>query len=68
MTLQQCGLCKLPGTNLDKHHPSFRYFHRDTVILLCRKCHDFVHREVKWATENGYIIRDHLYEKQYHEQ
>jgi hypothetical protein len=56
----QCEICNQPASDL--HHKKGRgkfLCEKSTFMAACRKCHLTIHANVKWATENGYIIRDY---------
>jgi hypothetical protein len=55
-----CAICGLDATDI--HHMAKRgvnLCNKDTFLSTCRKCHAFLHENVAWATEKGYIIRDY---------
>ncbi len=56
----QCEICNQAASDL--HHKKGRgkfLCEKSTFMVACRKCHLAIHTNVKWATENGYIIRDY---------
>jgi hypothetical protein len=56
----QCEICNQAASDL--HHKKGRgkfLCEKSTFMVACRKCHLAIHANVKWATENGYIIRDY---------
>jgi hypothetical protein len=55
-----CEICGKVAHDL--HHKCGRgknLCNMDTFMAACRECHLAIHQNVKWATENGYIIRDY---------
>jgi hypothetical protein len=56
----QCEICNQAASDL--HHKKGRgkfLCDKSSFMAACRKCHLTIHANVKWATENGYIIRDY---------
>ncbi|HLS52705.1 MAG TPA: HNH endonuclease signature motif containing protein [Tissierellaceae bacterium] len=54
-----CEICGSSGVEL--HHKRPRAYHLtnvDVFMSVCRKCHERIEREDKWARGNGYKIDD----------
>lgn len=55
-----CFVCK-KAKSTDIHHIHGRtgtnFLDMDTWLPTCRKCHDQIHKEPRWARENGYLPR-----------
>ena len=55
-----CEVCGMYATDI--HHKKGRgknLCKKESFMVACRRCHLTIHANVKWATENGYIIRDY---------
>lgn len=53
----RCEICG--GEATDIHHKSGRgknLCEKRTFMAVCRQCHTYLHQNVKWATEKGYIV------------
>jgi hypothetical protein len=56
----QCEICNGQGTDL--HHKKGRgkfLCDKSSFMVACRRCHTYLHNNVAWARENGYIIYDY---------
>jgi hypothetical protein len=56
----QCEICNGQGTDL--HHKKGRgkfLCDKSSFMVACRPCHTYLHNNVAWARENGYIIYDY---------
>lgn len=55
-----CVRCKMYNV-LDPHHQQKRRYdtNNETIVHLCRKCHNFVEQNPARAKEEGYYIRKH---------
>ena len=52
----RCEVCN--AKSLDVHHMAGRgrnYLKINTWMSVCRKCHDEIHQNPKWAREKGYL-------------
>jgi hypothetical protein len=56
----RCEVCDREATDI--HHKSGRgrnTCEKGTFLAVCRQCHTYLHQNVKWATEKGYIVREY---------
>jgi ssDNA-binding Zn-finger/Zn-ribbon topoisomerase 1 len=56
----QCEICNQAASDL--HHKKGRgkfLCDKSSFMALCRPCHTYLHNNVAWARENGYIIYDY---------
>lgn len=52
---------------MDRHHVRRRGDNMLIYIYAHRPCHDAIETNLKWAVDQGFIVRDRDREKRYHE-
>jgi len=59
--MKKCKVC-LSKDNLVKHHIAYkkRGAEEDKIIILCKGCHDFLHRFVKGGDEDLELVTNNF--------